>query len=326
MTYYESRMEVTVHMKLILSYLRQHLGIFLLSTMFLTMEAIADLLQPTFMSYIVDKGINNADVSLILHYGLIMLFIALLGAVSAICRNYFASRTSQAIGKELRRDLYHNVQTLSLENIDRLKPSSIITRITNDVSQIQDFINSMMRMMVKAPITCIGAVILIIWQTPKQSPIILCILIIVGFLIFGNMKLGYPRFGRVQKALDKLNNISREFLSSIRVVKAFNAQELEADKFESASKHLSATSIIAMQTMAVFSPLINLTVNLGIVLLLWISKNIDSKHIGQLMASINYMTQVLFSLGMISMVLNMAVRALASMYNTQLGMDAISQS
>lgn len=299
-------------MRLIFHYLKNHLSIFLLSTLFLTLEAVADLLQPTFMAYIVDNGVKQSDIHKILHYAVIMLCIALVGAISAVIRNYFSSCTSQAIGKELRRDIYHNVQTLSLENIDRLKPASIITRITNDVTQIQEFINSIMRMMIKAPVTCIGAVVLIITRTPKQSPIILGIIVIVGFLIFGNMTIAYPKFSKVQKALDKLNNVSREFLSSIRVVKAFNAEKTETQKFETASGQLTNASITAMHTMAIFSPLINLTVNLGIVILLWISKNANSDHIGQLMASINYMTQVLFSLGMISMILNSAVRALAS--------------
>lgn len=153
-------------MKLILSYLKKHLGIFLLSTLFLTMEAVADLLQPTFMSRIVDDGVENVDIGLILWYGIVMLAIAAVGAFSAVMRNLFASRTSQTIGKELRSDMYHHVQELSLENIDHLQPASVITRITNDVTHVQELINRSMRMMVKAPITCIGAVILIIFQTP----------------------------------------------------------------------------------------------------------------------------------------------------------------
>lgn len=299
-------------MKLICKYLHRHLGIFLLSTLFLTMEAMADLLQPTFMSYIVDEGVKQADLKQIGAYGAVMLFIAFIGAVSAVMRNYFASCTSQAVGKELRGDIYHKVAGLSLENIDRLKPASIITRITNDVTQIQDFINSIMRMMVKAPITCIGAIVLIILQTPAQLPVILGIVVMAALLIGGNMKIGYPRFGAVQKALDKLNGTTRQFLSSVRVVKAFRAEEQESRKFAEASGYLAKTGMTALQTMAIFSPLINLTVNLGIVLLLWISQNGQSGEIGRLMASVNYMTQILFSVTMISNTLNIAVRAMAS--------------
>ena len=299
-------------MKLIVRYLRRHLGIFLISTMFLTMEAMADLLQPTFMSYIVDEGVEQADIGRTLFYGAVMLGIALVGAVSAVMRNNFASRTSQTIGKELRRDMYHTVQGLSLENIDRLQPSSIITRITNDVTQIQEFINSIMRMMVKAPITCVGAVILIIVQTPRQAPVMLVILVIVSLLILGNVKIGYPRFGTVQKKLDRLNGVSREFLSSVRVVKAFHAEEEESEKFDNASRMLAGANTSALRAMAIFAPLINLTVNAGIVILLWISRDQRSAEIGKLMASVNYMTQVLFAVTMISNAINTAVRAMAS--------------
>ena len=299
-------------MKLILSYIRRHLGIFMTSMLFLTLEAFADLLQPTFMAHIVDDGVKNADTARILYYGYVMLAIALGGAAAAVMRNIFASKTSQTIGMELRSDMYRKVQSLSQENIDRLQPASIITRITNDVTQVQDFINSCMRIMVKAPITCVGAIMLIILQTPQQIPIMLGILLIATVLIIANMQIGYPRFGKLQKTLDELNNVSREFLSSIRVVKAFGAEDREKNKFENAAEKTANANTAAMQVMAVFSPLINLAVNMGIVLLLWRSQNQNSAQIGRLMASVNYMTQVLFAMGMVTNILNTAVRAVAS--------------
>ena len=299
-------------MKLILSYIRKHLGVFLLSTLFLTLEAAADLLQPAFMSIIVDRGIKNADINQILRLGAAMLGIALAGAVCAVIRNRFASFVSQTIGRELRHDMYHHVQQLSMENIDRLRPASIITRITNDVAQIQEFINGIMRIMVKAPIIGIGAIVLIMIQTPGQAPVMAGILLIASVLVWGNMRVGYPRFGTVQKRLDRLNRVAREFLSSVRVVKAFHAEEEEMEKFEEVSLELARANTAALRTMAVFSPFINLTVNFGIVLLLWISGHEQNGEIGRLMASVNYMTQVLFSVTMISNTLNTAVRATAS--------------
>lgn len=299
-------------MKLILKYIRRHIGLFCTAILFLTAEAMADLLQPTFMAHIVDDGVKNADIGQILNYGIIMLLIALAGAVSAVVRNIFSSRTSQLISKEFRSDLFQKVQTLSLENIDRLQPASIITRITNDVTQIQDFINGCMRILVKAPITCIGAIMLVVIQTPQQIPMLIAILAIASALIIANMKLGYPLFGLMQNKLDRLNNVSREFLSSIRVVKAFNAENRETEKFDTASYNLAEASTSAMRVMAIFSPLINLTVNFGIVVLLWLSQHQNSTEIGRLMASVNYMTQILFAMGMISNILNTSVRAMAS--------------
>ena len=299
-------------MKLVLRYLKRHMGVFLLSTFFLTVEAMADLLQPTFMSYIVDRGIAEADLHLILRYGGIMLAIALTGALGAVMRNIFASRVSLSISKEMRRDLYDSVQRLSLENIDRLEPASIITRITNDVMQVQEFINSLMRMMVKAPITCVGAIALIIFQTPRQAPIMGIILVIAAALIFCNIRIGYPKFGAVQRRLDRLNGVTREYLSSVRVVKAFRAEDEETETFTDASVELARANTAALRIMAVFTPFINLAVNFGIVLLLWISQDQDSSQIGRLMASVNYMTQVLFAVTMIANIINVAVRAMAS--------------
>lgn len=301
-------------MKLIFRYMKKHIVIISISMLFLTMEALADLLQPTFMSYIVDKGIkaDEKPVEKILIYGAMMLLIAAIGAFSAVMRNLYASRTSQTVGKELRSDMYKNVSELSLENIDRLQPASIITRITNDVSQVQEFVNGLMRIMVKAPITCVGAIVLIIIQTPRQAPVMGLIIVIVSILIFCNMRFGYPKFGIVQNKLDRLNACSREFLSGVRVVKAFRAEDEETEKFETASSAFSKANVDALSIMAVFSPLINLTVNMGIVLLLAFSGTTEASNIGRLMASVNYMTQVLFAVNMISHVINSAVRAVAS--------------
>lgn len=299
-------------MKLIFHYIRRHLGSFIAAMIFLCIEATADLLQPAFMGYIVDNGVKDANIGQIMYYGAIMLGIAAVGAFSAVMRNIFSCRTSQYIGKELRGDIYRKVQTLSFENIDRLQPSSIITRITNDVTQIQDFTSSSMRIMIKMPITCIGAIALIIIKRPQQIPVMIVTLILAVIIIMVNMKLGYPRFSNLQKKLDKLNNVSREFLTSIRVVKAFNAEGQEQEKFEAASENLSKASISTMRIMAMFPALINLVVNLGIVVLLWITQSQASSEIGQIMAAVNYMTQVLFSLSMVSSIFNTAVRAMAS--------------
>ena len=296
---------------------------FLVAVLFLTVETFADLLQPAFMSYIVDEGVKGQEMGLILRYGLIMLGITAMGAVGAVVRNIYASRTSQLIGKEIRLSIYGKVQTLSYENIDRLQPASIITRITNDVTQMQNFINGIMRIMLKAPVTCIGAVVLIILQMPRLLPLMLVILVCAGFLIYGNMKLGYPRFDRMQKKLDGLNRVSREFLSAIRVVKAFRAEEQEREKFGDAAFQLAKAGIASMRVMALFGPMINLAVNAGIVMMLWISGREMSGEIGRLMACVNYMTQVLFALGMVSNILNSAVRAVASSARVQEILDEV---
>lgn len=310
-------------MKLIFSMIKKHLLLFCCAIFFLTVEALCDLLQPALMSRIVDEGVKYQDTSVVLHYGLIMLLVALLGALGAVMRNILASRTSQQIGKELRSILFQKIQTFSFANIDKLHPASLITRLTNDVTQIQNFINGSMRILVKAPITCIGAIFLIVTRTPKQIPMIVLILILCSFWILGNMMLGYPKFARLQKKLDRLNNVSREFLSSIRVVKAFGQERFETDKFAQAADELASSGTSAMRITSVFGPLINLTVNIGIVVLLWLGGKGEQTDVGKLMASVNYMTQVLFSLSMVSNILNSMVRATASANRVRQVLDEV---
>lgn len=299
-------------MKLIAAYIRRHAGMFFTAVFFLAIETAADLFQPAMMSYVVDNGVKNQDVGQILRYGALMLLIAAFGAVGAVMRNICASYTSQTVGRELRMDLYEKVQSLSFENIDRLQPSSIVTRITNDVTQIQRFVNGSMRIMLKAPVTCLGAVCLVVCKTPDQIPMLIVILVISGGLILANMKIGYRKYGILQQKLDQLNKVSREFLSGIRVVKAFRAEKQEEAAFDHAAGEFADAGVAAARTGAFFAPLINLTVNLGIVALLWMSAIQPPEHIGSLMASVNYMTQILFSLARVSGIMNAAVRASAS--------------
>ncbi len=295
-----------------LSYVARHLGLFFSGIFFLAVEAGADLLQPAYMAAIVDRGVKGGSAEEILRCGLTMLAIAAAGALGAVARNALSAYTSQRISCEMRSDLYRKIQLLSLENIDRLGPAGIITRITNDVTQIASFINGCMRVLVKAPMTCVGAICLIALQSPRQIPVVLAVVVAAVALIAVNMKLGYPRFAALQKKLDALNAVSREFLAGIRLVKSFGAEEHEARRFEGASAELSRASAETMQVAAFFLPLINLTVNFGIVAILWRARYSGGAGVGRLMASLNYMTQMLFSLAMFSSILNRAVRATVS--------------
>ncbi len=300
-------------MSLIFKFIKKHWPGFSIAIVFLTLEAVCDLLQPYIMSRIVDKAVATKDAMLVLKLGGVMLATAVVGALSAVIRNYYASKTSQNIGKEMRFELFEKIQSFSLENIDKLEPASLITRITNDVSQIQNFINGCMRILVKAPITCIGAIILIIFEIPYVIPIIAIMILISILLISYNMKLGYPRFGKVQNNLDSLNSVSRQYLNSVRVVKVFGQEAAEQERFSEVADNLSTSSVSAMRVNATFNPLINLCVNLAIVTILWFGGYMSGDiEVGKLIASVNYMTQILFALGMVSNILNSLVRAVAS--------------
>lgn len=279
---------------------------------FLSIETVADLLQPTLMSMVVDDGVANRDLNRVLMWGAMMLAVAAVGALGAVTRNIFASRAAQLIGRDIRSDAYRTVMSLSCDQVDRLQPGAIITRITNDVVQIQNFAQGLMRIMLKAPITCVGAIVLIVVQVPGQLPVVIMLLAVSGVLIWRNMAASFPRFLAVQHALDRLGTVSREFLRSVRVVKAFGMEREESGRFGASAGDFAQANIAAQRVNAVYGPLINLTVNLGIVALLWLSRATDPGRIGALMASMNYMTQVLFALGRVSMILNSAVRASAS--------------
>jgi len=300
-------------MKLIWRFVRRHKWAFGCGLFFLSLEAFCDLLVPLFLSKIVDEGVATGSAALVWRYGGIMLGLAATGAGCAVTRNFFASRTSQSVGTDMRNALFARVQGYSFENLDRLPSGALITRMTNDVTQIQNFINGIMRVMVKAPILCAGAILLILLQTPHQAPILLGVLVVVAGLIYANMKLGYPRFGRMQKSLDELNDHSGEFFHAVRVVKAFGTQGHERQRFSDAAEGLRATATTANRINIYFNPLITLTVNAGLVALLWAAGALrEGGQVGRIMASVNYMTQILFSLGMVSNILNALIRASAS--------------
>ncbi len=305
-------------MKLIISYIKRHLLGFSLGIIFLTLEALCDLMQPMMMSHIVDDAVARGNTRLVFTYGGGMLAIALVGAMCAVIRNYYGGYISQQIGKEMRGDLYNKIQRFSFENIDHLETASLITRITNDVAQIQLFINGCLRILVKAPIISIGAIVLMIIQMPSQMPIIFCVLFLAAIFIGINMKLGYPKFHKVQTKLDDLNNVSRSYLSLVRVVKAFGQEEEEKERFGQVADELALASQGAMQVNAVFNPLISLVVNMGIVAMLWYAGYRNNHlEIGKLMACVNYMTQTLFALSMVSNILNSMIRANASASRVQ---------
>lgn len=288
---------------------------FWIAVFFVTLEAICDLLQPTLMAKIIDVGIAGKQMNVILQMGGIMLGITAVGALAATVRNVVSSRVSQQLGADLRADLYEKIQTLSFASIDQLDRASLVTRLTNDVTQVQAFVNGMMRISLKAPLLCIGGLVMAISLNTKLAVALAVVVPVVVVLILINMKVGFPLFIKVQTALDQVNSVIREYLAGVRVVKAFNRFDYEVKKFAVVNNELEAKSVSAIQMMAAFGPGISLTLNLGIVLVLWLGGLGVSRgeiQVGHIIAFINYMMQILFSLMIISMVFNMFVRAHAS--------------
>lgn len=296
-------------------YVKRYWKLFCVAVLFLAVESLCDLLQPTMMSKVIDVGVAQSRMDQVLHYGGLMLLITAVGAVSASTRNIISSHVSQRFGAEMRSDLFRKIQSLSFEDMDKFDRASLITRLTNDVTQVQNFVNGMMRFFVKAPLLCVGSLIMAIRLDVHLSLVLAVVVPIVAVLIVLNMKIGFPFFIRVQRALDKVNGVMREYLSGVRVVKAFNRFDYEVEKFESANTELSSRSVLSMRVMSVFGPGISLFLNFGIIAVLWIGGiRVDNgqMQVGSIIAFINYMTQMLFSLMMISNVFNMFVRAKAS--------------
>ncbi len=296
-------------------YIKKYWKPFSLAVFFLTLEAVCDLLQPTIMAKIVDVGIVNRDLDYVLKMGGVMLGVTFLGAMAATTRSIMASITSQNFGTELRSDLFRKIQTLSFKNINRFDRASLITRLTNDVSQVQMFVNGLMRIFVKAPLLAIGGLIMATSLNIHLSVVLAVVVPMVAILIIANMRISLPLFSKVQHSLDKVNGGMREYLSGVRVVKAFNRFDYEIGKFSGFNEEFQDKSIGAARVIATFSPIIMLVMNVGIVVVLWVGgfgvEN-GSVQVGHVIAFTNYMTQILFSLMMISMVFNMFVRAKTS--------------
>ena len=199
-------------------YFKKYIWLFLLCLAFLTGEALCDLMQPRFMADIVDSGIAQADMTAVLRLGGFMLLIAGFGAVCALSRNYLASTVSQKFASALRSDLFQKIIHLSLSDIDRFDRGSLITRLTNDVTQIQQFANGLMRIFFKAPVMCIGSIVMMILLYPSVYTVLLVMVPVILFLIVLSIKIGYRYFYRVQLAVDSINSTVREFLSGIRGV------------------------------------------------------------------------------------------------------------
>ncbi|WP_070000278.1 ABC transporter ATP-binding protein [Cellulosilyticum sp. I15G10I2] len=302
-------------MRMYYKYMRKYGVVFIIGILCLTAEALCDLLQPTIMAKIVDIGVKEKNGEYVIQQGLKMLGIASMGAVFACIRATLASHVSHRIGCELRFDLFKKIQEFAFINKDTFGDASLITRLTNDVTQVQNFINGLMRIFVKAPILCIGSIIMAVSLSPKMSLVLLIIVPIIVWLIVINLSMGYPYFVKIQKALDQINTVMREYLAGVRVVKAFNRFDYEVERFEKKNVYLSNINMRAAKRMAIFAPVIQLTINIGIVIILWLGGTAvqsGSIKVGEIIAFINYMTQILFSLSMITHVFMSFVRAKAS--------------
>ncbi|TWD98365.1 ATP-binding cassette subfamily B protein [Peribacillus frigoritolerans] len=278
-------------------------------------QSMSDLFLPTLMADIIDKGVVRGDTSYIWKIGGFMLLVSALGACASIIASYYSSKAAMGMGRDLRLKVFNHVEKFSLQEFDEVGTASLITRTTNDITQVQQVVIMMLRMVISAPIMLIGGVIMAVSMDAKLS---LVIVVTMPFLI-GSILLilykGVPLFQTVQKRLDRLNLVLRENLTGIRVIRAFNRETQEKERLKKANKELTDVSIKVNKIMAFMMPVMMLVMNLTVVGIIWFGGvRIDNggMQIGDLMAFIQYVMQIMFALVMASMMFVMVPRAAVS--------------
>lgn len=302
-------------MEIYWKYFNKYKYLFFAGVACVAMEAVCDLLGPTLMARIIDYGIEQGQVSAVFHWGVVMLIVTALGAVFAVSRNILASNVSQRLGADLRFDLFSKIVNFSETSADKIEGGSLITRLTNDTTQVVQFANGIMRIFLKAPITCIGSIILASILNFRLSLIIYGVVAIVSICIIVSMKLSYPRFSKLQKAMDRVNSVMQEYLIGVRLVKAFGTYDEEKSRFKDANSSLMDRGISSQIVITMIAPILNFTVGIGTILVIYIGSRLFSLSMtgaGDVSAFTIYMSQILSSLLTITNVFNTFVRTKAS--------------
>ena len=286
-----------------------------LAPLMMLLEVMMDLMQPRMVQRIVDEGIAHLDLPLVIQTGLLMCGLAVIGVFGGMGCGILAETTAQGFAADLRENLFRKVQTFSFSNLDELDTGQLITRLTNDVTQVQEAIAMILRMLVRAPLLLVGSLVMAIVTSPQLAflPLVLMPIELVAVIWIVNK--ATPLYTLVQERLDALNEVMQENLAGVRVVKAFVRAQHEQARFGAANENLTNQSVRAARTVAVMPSFAMLTMNLGIVGVLWfggIQVTRGSMHVGQIIAFVNYLMTTLFSLIMVSQMVIQLARAEAS--------------
>lgn len=287
----------------------------IIAPIMMCVEVIMDLQQPRFLANIIDIGIANGDNSYILVTGERMLLAAFIGLIGGAGCSIFASIAAMSMGEKLRQGIFDKIQTLSFLEIDRFNTSSLITRLTNDVSQVQNMMLMAMRIMVRAPLMCIGGIVMAISLSNKLSLVFLIAIPIIVAAVAIIITKSFPLFISVQQKLDKINTVMRENILGMRVIKAFTIKDRQLEKFGEGNYELMEKSIQAQNVNMLLWPIVNLVMNLSVIAVLWFGGKMvyqDTIEIGKIMAFINYLLQIMNSLIMVVNVVINFSRAKAS--------------
>lgn len=306
-------------MKRYWKYIKPYLPAFILGPILMIVEVAGEVFLPKFMSSIINEGIGTVpgegNVPFIIRTGLMMLGVIIIMAAGGIGGAYFSAKASINFAADLRKDAFDNVQRFSFANIDHFSTGSIVTRLTNDITQVQSLVAMMLRMLLRAPGMLIGAVIMAFLMNARLALVILVVVPVMVLTIAYIIRLAFPRFQIMQTKIDRLNSTVREAVTNVRVIKSFVRGDFEQTKFEDANKDLKDTSLRAMRVMITTFPLMGLFMNITTLAIVWFGGKqilVGEMPVGDLTAFTTYVIQILSSLIMSSFIVLQSSRAIAS--------------
>ena len=312
-------------MKRYWKYIKPYLPAFICGPLLMIVEVIGEVLLPKFMANIINIGAANQDVPYIITMGIVMVVTALLMMAGGIGGAYFAAKAAISFAADIRKATFEKVQKFSFANLDQYNTGSLVTRLTNDVTQVQNLINMALRMMLRAPGMLIGALIMAFMMNRELAAVILVVIPILVILIGIVIKTAFPRFTIMQKKLDTLNSTIQEMLTNVRVIKSFVRGDYEEEKFSRANEDLKKSSLSAFNVVILNMPIMMLMMNLTTLGVVWFGGKqilVGRMPVGDLTAFTTYIVQILMSLMMLAMVLLQSSRAMASLHRITEVLDA----
>ena len=289
------------------SYILPYKSAFILGPLMMVTEVLGEILLPKFMSMIINHGVAQKDGGYILKMGLVMAITSFLMAAGGILGAYFAAKASISFTSDLRRDLFARVQQFSFKNIDTFSTGSLVTRLTNDIQQVQNLIMMGLRMMLRAPGMFLGALVMAFWMNAELAAVILVVIPLLTAAIVWILRTAYPRFTAMQKALDTLNSGIQEVLTNVRVVKSFVREDYEEKRFADTNRELKEAGLRALKIVIATMPVMMFAMNVTTLAVVWFGGNLiigGRMAVGDLTAFTTYIVQILMSLMMLSMVLD----------------------
>ncbi|MBQ8923203.1 MAG: ABC transporter ATP-binding protein [Lachnospiraceae bacterium] len=286
-------------MKRLLTYFKNYKVRAILAPLFKMLEASFELFVPLVMAAIIDNGINNNDKPYIYRMGLVLIVLGIIGLACSITAQYFSAKVAMSIGRELRHDLFRHIETLSYTEIDEIGSATLVTRMTSDINQVQTGVNMFLRLFMRSPFIVFGATIMAFTVDAHAALVFLITLPILFVIVFGIMFISIPLYKKVQGKLDKVTLKTRENLSGVRVIRAFNQEKHEKNEFGEVTNELTKGQIFVGRINSFLNPLTYVVINLSIAALIWKGgERVDGGFImqGSVYALVNYMSQILVEL------------------------------